>query len=97
MDLRRGNCSIAVLMLSLAAPSESQLSSVPPKLIITLRAFLFLNSVPPKLIITLRAFLFLNRKWLRRKIFKITAIQSIMDKILFKQIAPKGRKDYRRG
>ena len=80
MDLRRGNCSIAVLMLSLAAPSESQLSSVPPKLIITLRAFLFLN-----------------RKWLRRKILKISAIQSIIDKILFKQIAPKGRKDYRRG
>ena len=35
MDLRRGNCPMTVLMLSLAVPSESELSSVPSKLIIT--------------------------------------------------------------
>ena len=35
MDLRRGNCLMTVLMLSLKAPPESELSSVPFKLIIT--------------------------------------------------------------
>ena len=44
MDLRRGNCLIAVLMFSLAVPSESKLSSVPPKLIITPSGFPLLKS-----------------------------------------------------
>ena len=44
MDLRRGNCPMTVLMLSLQVPSESELSSVPFKLTITpFGANLFLN------------------------------------------------------
>jgi hypothetical protein len=35
MDLRRGNCPMTVLMLSLETPSESELSAVTSKLIIT--------------------------------------------------------------
>ena len=44
MDLRRGNCLMAVLMLSLQVPPESELSAVPSKLIITPLGFPLLKS-----------------------------------------------------